>query len=47
MKKIDKKNKSIVCITFWSTVNSWDIVKSKRMKHEYNPIVKRDKFSVN
>ena len=46
MKKMFKKKKSIMFIMLASMSKNCDIVKSKRMKIEYRPIVRRDKFSM-
>jgi len=45
-KKNVKKHKSIAAITFTSTGNSVDIVRSNKMKTEYKPIVSREIFSM-
>ena len=46
MRKMVKKTRSIVSSSFASIVNSCDIVRSKRMKTEYKPIVNSDIFSI-
>ena len=47
MKKTLRKTKSIMLTNSASISKNWEIVKSKSMKIEYRPIVRRDRFSIN
>ena len=44
--KMVRKIRSIVLRSFASIVKSADIVRSNKMKMEYNPIVNKDRFSM-